>query len=93
MEEYDYFNESVPDGISIAIDAYDSSLECCGQDGHELLVKTFGPHVSGKDLKSASEEDCLKFASVMKDYFELSYSPTAKDAKTIIDKALVQWGG
>ena len=41
MEDYDYFNESVPDGISNAIDAYDSSLECSGQDGHELLVKTF----------------------------------------------------
>ncbi len=58
-----------------------------------VIRKTFGPRVCGKDLKSASGKDYLKFASTMKDYFELSYLPTAKDAKTIIDKALVQWGG
>ena len=93
MEEYDYFNESVPDGISNAIDAYDESLECCGQDGYELLVKTFGPDVCGNDLKSAQETECERFASAMKDYFELSYKPAVEDAKTIIHKALAQWGG
>ena len=93
MEEYDYFKESVPDGISNAIDTYDESLECCGQDAFELLVETFGSSVCGNDLKSATESDYVKFALAMKDYFELSYSPTADEAKTIILKALAQWGG
>lgn len=93
MEEYDYFNESVPDGISNAIDAYDENLECCGQDGYEILVKTFGSDVCGGDLKSASEPEFKRFASAMQEYFELSYLPTADDAKSIIHKALLQWGG
>lgn len=52
----DYFHESVPDGISIAVNEYDREIECCGQEGYELLVMTFGSSVCGDDLKSATEE-------------------------------------
>lgn len=92
MRDVDYFNESVPDGITNAIDAYDENIECSNQDSFELLVRTFGSSVCGNDLKLATESDLIKFASVIKDYFELSYLPTAKDAEEIIHKALVQWG-
>ena len=93
MEEYDYFNESVPDGISNAIDEFDASIECCNQDSYELLVKTFGTGVCGNDLKSATDIHFTKFAQTMKDYFELTYIPTPNNAKQIIQKAIVQWGG
>ena len=89
----DYFHDSVPDGISIAINAYDKSIECCGEDSNELLVMTFGSDVCGDDLKAASENDIEKFATSMKDYFELTYLPEADDVREIISKALVQWGG
>lgn len=89
----DFFNESVPNGISRAIVEYDGSLECCGQDGYELLVITFGSQVCGNDLKYATDEDYKKFAIAMQSYFELSYLPLIDDVRIIIDQALMQWGG
>ena len=93
MSNDEYFYDSVPDGLSIAINAFDSSTECCNQDSWELLVRTFGPGVSGTDLKTAKETDFVRFAEAMKAYFELSYLPSPDDAKTLINYALTQWGG
>ena len=85
----DYFHDSVPDGLSIAINGYDESIQCCEEDGDELLVMTFGKGVCGNDLEAASDKDIKKFATSMKDYFELSYLPEADDVKEIINKACV----
>ncbi len=93
MTENDYFDESVPDGIANAIHEFNPALECCGQDGYELLVMTFGVDVSGSHLKAATEVSYEKFAEAMKSWFELESTPTIQDAKTIITKALCQWGG
>ena len=54
---------------------------------------TFGREVTGGDIKSADEEDFERFARSMKTWFELTYSPTADDAKRIINRALMQWCG
>lgn len=93
MTETDYFNESVPDGIANAINEFDPEIKCCGQDGYELLVMTFGADVSGSHFKAATEALYEKFAEAMKSWFELESTPTIQDAKTIITKALRQWGG
>ena len=89
----DYFNESVPDGITNAIYEYDQRIECCNQDSYELLVMTFGSEVCGRDLKEATDQQFSKFAKSMETLFELSSPPTLQDAKEIISGALRQWGG
>jgi len=89
----DYFIDSIPDGISNAIREFDMNIECCDHDSYEILVMTFGHDVCSDDLKSATDDSLSKFAENMQKYFELSYRPSIKDAKSIIKKALYQWGG
>ena len=88
----DYFHESVPDGISNGIHAFDSNIDCSNQDSYELFVEVFGSNVCGDDLKNASDEELGRFAQVMQTYFELTYLPSTDDAKRIIRQALEQWG-
>ncbi|NEQ95727.1 MAG: hypothetical protein F6K30_03185 [Cyanothece sp. SIO2G6] len=93
MTQQDYFYESMPDGIAIAIQSFDPDLECCGQEGYELLVMTFGTDVNGNHVKTASEADYAKFAKSMAALFELEQCPSIEDAKAIMQQALQQWGG
>ena len=91
MSENEYFYESLPDGICNAINRYDDRIECCNQDGYELLVKVFGPSFHEADLVNAKEKDYTAFAEAMKELFELDYFPLASDAKDIIEQAFKQW--
>ena len=40
MIDNNYFLESIPDGISNAINDYDESIDCCNQDSYDILLKT-----------------------------------------------------
>jgi hypothetical protein len=93
MADNDYFDESVPDGISNAMMEVFPDLECRGQDGYELLVKTFGSAVNGKRVKAFSDDDCERMALAIQSLFGLSSRPSRDQARRILSRALEQWGG
>lgn len=89
----DYFIESIPNGIAGTIDELFPDVECCGQDGYELLIATFGENVDGERMKAFTHEDCKKMADEMQSLFEMKMRPTNKQAEYIIKRALDRWGG
>jgi hypothetical protein len=93
MSEDDVFDESVPDGICNAIWRLYPEIPCCGQDGYELLVMTFGPSVNGERVKRFTEDDCERMARAMQSLFGLRSRPSSTEARDVISRALAQWGG
>jgi len=93
MIENNYFMESIPSGISDAINEYDEDIDCCNQDSYEILIETFGDSVNPDALKCVNDVDLLKFSNNVKNYFELSVAPSVTDSSEIIKAALIQWGG
>ena len=93
MIENNYFWESIPDGISIAINDYDESIDCCNQDSYDILIESFGDNLTPNTLENISEVELLKFANNIKIYFELNHAPSISESTKIITAALEQWGG
>mgnify|MGYP006111580681 CR=1 FL=1 len=93
MIDNNYFLESIPDGISNAINDYDESIDCCNQDSYDILLKSFGDSLNPNTLKNINDSDLLKFSNNVKIYFELSNAPSISESEKIITTALAQWGG
>ena len=88
----DYFYDSIPDGLSNALQEIDDEIECSNFDSINILSTVFGRQFSSNDLQQITETSFQKLAECIKDYFELTEF-SVEDAEKVLDRALKQWDG